>query len=263
MYKHFVLIAVLSFCLKITALAQADTIRIPARKLDTRNLKPGRYQYLITMQNTRNTKSLFLWYWLRDIEIGAHNGVPVFTITQHWYGSDTANYRSVYSINRKADFAPLYHAETIRGKTKAYNWNEHNIKGADTVASNSSKEFSLDFQSPNLNWNLDIETFEMLPLGAHKVFLINFYDAGLSPPAEAVYTVTGSEIINYGGREVDCWKLFTAGQSQNTKYTETYWISKKDHEFLQEKDEYGDGLYRTKIKMPLNQDLLEKFRSKQ
>jgi hypothetical protein len=260
MYKQSILISILCLGLNITAFAEMDTVRIPSHKLDTRYLKPGMNQYLITMQNVKNTKSLFLWYWLRNIRITERNGIPVFTIAQHWYGSDSANYRSVYSINRKADFAPLHHSETVRGKTNAYNWSDHNIKGADSVATNSRKDFSLDFKSPNLNWNLDIETFEMLPLGEHKIFLINFYDAGLSPPAETIYKVIGSELINYGGRTVDCWKLFTEGSSKAGKYTETYWISKKDHEFLQEKDEYGEGLYRTKIKIPLNQDLLEKFK---
>jgi len=102
----------------------------------------------------------------------------------------------------------------------------------------------------NLNWNLDIETFEMLPLAAGKSFLINFYDAGLDPPQYVRYTVTGSEKLALGAAEVDCWVLATEGKDpRGAAYTETYWISKKDHEFLKEVDRFN-GTIRYKIRMP-------------
>jgi hypothetical protein len=42
-------------------------------------------------------------------------------------------------------------------------------------------------------------------------------------------------------------------------YTETYWISKKNHEFLKEEDSYN-GAYRYKIKMPAaSPDLVARF----
>lgn len=252
-------LAVVFLYMTLAASAQQDTIRVPEKKLNTHYLKPGMNQYLITMQDLKNKKSLFLWYWLRDIKIETHNGADVFSITQHWYGSDTLNYRTVYSLNRKSDFSPLYHSETARGRINAYNWGPAKITGADSVANNSKKDFAFDFQSPNLNWNLDIETFEMLPLGPGKVFAINFYDAGLDPPAYIIYKVTGSETIDYGGQKVDCWKLYTEGSHKNTRYKETFWLSKKDHEFLREEDEYGEGLFRTKVKMPVNIDLLTRF----
>lgn len=258
--KNIILLFLVVLLTAQASMAQVDTIRIPNQKLDTRLLKPGMKEYLITMQDSRKEKSLFLWYWIRNISTENRKGEQVFTITQHWYGSDTLNYRSIYSINRRSDFAPLCHSETVRGKTSAYNWTEQQIRGADSVSNNSKSNFSLDFHSPNLNWNLDIETFEMLPLAAGKVFAINFYDAGLNPPQYVIYKVIGSEEINYAGRMVDCWELYTEGSTKNGKYNETYWISKRDHEFLLEKDEYGDGLYRTKVKMPVHTDLLTKFR---
>jgi hypothetical protein len=76
------------------------------------------------------------------------------------------------------DFSPVYHTETIGGKVGAYNWDADKIKGADTVALNTKKDFALNFTEPNFNWNQDIETFEMMPLAAGKTFAINFYDAG-------------------------------------------------------------------------------------
>jgi hypothetical protein len=249
--KKYSLLMLLALCLAFTlqAFAQTDTIRFKDKRLLTSALKPGLRQYLIYFQTVKEQKSLRFWYWLRDIKIADRNGEKVFNITQHWFGSDTNSYRAVYSVNRVVDFAPLFHSETIKGITRAYNWAPEKITGADTVAKNAQKGFALNFTSPNFNWNLDIETFEMLPLAAGKAFAINFYDAGLSPPEYVVYKVIGSEVLTtLNNEQADCWKLFTEGDSGGKHYSETYWISKKGHEFLKEEDAYPGG-FRYKLRM--------------
>jgi len=246
--------------LAVSAYAQTDTIRLQDKRLNTSVLKPALNQYLVYFQNPKKGRTLGFSFWMRDIRLTERNGEKVFAITQHWYGTDSASYRSVYSINKAADFAPLYHAETIGVKTRAYNWGQDKITGADTVAQNLNKNFKLDFKAPNFNWNLDIETFEMLPLAAGKSFVINFYDAGLSPPEWVTYKVIGSEVITtFNSQKVDCWKLFTEGDYKGNHYSETYWISKKDREFLKEEDSFNGG-FRYKIKMPgASPDLLTRF----
>lgn len=250
-----------ALCRAQTAPVPADTIRPGKGHLLTQVLKPGLRQYLVYFQDPNKSRELGFWYWLRDIAVEDHNGTKAFAITQHWYGSDSSSYRAVYSLNATADFAPIYHRESVRGQTVAYNWNGSGIAGADSVEGNARKGFALAFDQPNLNWNLDIETFEMLPLAAGKAFLINFYDAGLEPPKYVLYTVTGSEVLTLmSGEKTDCWKLSTGGTSKSGKtYSETYWISKKTHEFLKEEDAFP-GMFRYKIKMPGSApDLLPKF----
>jgi len=256
---NYILIISMFFSLH-AAYGQIDTIRLKDKRLLTSVLKPGLKQYLVYFQTTKVQKSLGFWYWLRDIKTESRNGEKVFTITQHWYSSDTNSYRKVYSINRVADFAPVYHSETAQNKTSAYNWGNDKITGADSVANNTKKDFSLAFTAPNFNWNLDIETFEMLPLAAGKTFAINFYDAGLEPPAYVLYKVTGSEVIaTLGNEKADCWKLFTESDYKGNHYSETYWISKKNHEFLKEEDTYNGG-HRYKLKMiGAATDLLSRF----
>src|SRR5258708_366691 len=242
----------------------SDTIRPGKGYLLTRVLKPGLRQYLVYFQYPQKSRQLGFWYWMRDIAVETHQGVKTFAITQHWYGSDSASYRKVYSLNSMDDFAPIYHRETVGGKTSAYNWGGDGITGDDSLPGNSKKGFTLKFDEPNLNWNLDIETFEMLPLAAGKSFLINFYDAGLEPPKYVLYKVTGSEELRLmNGEKTDCWKLFTEGaDAKGTTYSETYWISKKGHEFLKEADSFN-GICRYKLKMPgTAPDLLPKFTSK-
>ena len=229
--------------------AQIDTIRLKDKRLNTSVLKPALNQYLVYFQMPKSPKTLRFWYWLRDVKSGSKNGEKVFIISQHWYGADTNAYRRAYSINKASDFAPVYFSETVRGKTGAYNWNNDKITGADSIAGNDKKGFALDFKEPNFNWNLDIETFEMLPFAAGKTFAINFYDAGLDPPKYYLYKVEGSEILaTLNNEKVDCWKLSTAGDSPNGHYTQTFWISKKEHEFLKEEDAFNGG-FRYKVKI--------------
>jgi len=259
MKKLIYIITIAAYSVSV-AYGQVDTIHLKDKRLLTQYLKPALNQYLVYFQAPKDKKKLGLSLWMRNIQTGTKNGEKVFTVTQNWYGSDTNSYRSVYSINKIADFAPLYHSETVQNKTRAYNWGPDKITGADTITNNAQKGFALDFKLPNFNWNLDIETFEMLPLAAGKTFAINFYDAGLSPPEWVLYKVTGSEVITtLGNEKVDCWKLFTEGEYKGNKYSETYWISKKDHEFLKEEDTFNGG-FRYKIKMlGASPDLVQRF----
>jgi hypothetical protein len=252
MLKFFyLLLVVVLMLLSAGVRAQGDTVRPGKGGLVTRNLKPGVRQYLLAYLDPTQDRQLRFWYWVREIGTGERGGKPVFFINQRWYGSDTASFRTVYSINDASSFAPVYHQEVVRGKAYAYNWRGDGIGGADTVANNAQKGFSLAFGEPNYNWNLDIETFEMLPLAAGKSFLINFYDAGLDPPQYVRYTVTRSEPLDIGdGQLVDCWVLETEGKDpKGNRYTESYWISKKGHSFLREVDHYNGGT-RFKTLMP-------------
>jgi hypothetical protein len=243
-----------------SVLAQVDTIRLKDKRLNTATLKPGMRQYLVYFQMPKSPKNLRFWLWLRDTKIETRNGEKVFATSQHWYGSDSISYRTVYSVNRVSDFSPIYHSETIAGRNKSFNWDANKIVSADTVAANTLKNFSFDFAVPNYNWNLDIETFEMLPLAAGKTFAVNFYDAGLGKPDYIIYKVTGSEaIMTLDNQKVDCWKLFNESEYKGQKASETFWISKKGHEFLKEEDTFPGG-FRYKVKMPGEAvNLLPKF----
>jgi hypothetical protein len=259
--KRFAYLIIISAMINLSAYAQVDTIRLKDKRLNTTALRPGLNQYLVYSQKKKG-KHITFSLWLRNIALENRNGEKVFAITQHWYMGDTSTYKAIaiYSLNNATDFSPMYHSETVNGDSEGYNWYNDKIRGADSLAGNKQKSFSLDFKLPNFNWNLDIETFEMLPLAEGKTFAINFYDAGLDPPQYVNYKVTGSEVITtLDNAKADCWKLVTEGDHKNGHYSETYWISKKNHEFLKEEDETPTG-YRYKIKMPDSApDVLSRF----
>ncbi|MBV8256141.1 MAG: hypothetical protein JO154_26335 [Chitinophaga sp.] len=243
---------VLCFLLSCTQVqAQTDTISPAHIPLDTRYLKPGMRQYLVYFQKKGQEKQLF-WMniWQREVKTIMIDNTPVFETVQHWYSEDSTRYHEILSINSIADFQPLYHLQTVGNNTKVYLWSDTDIKG-DTVSVNKAKDFQLTFDMPNYNWNLDLETFEMLPLAADKTFLIRFYDAGLEAPKYVTYKVIGTETIQtLDHQSVACWKLFTAGESPRGKYTQTFWISCKNHECLKEEDIIGDNMRRYKVKLP-------------
>jgi len=243
---------------------QIDTIRLKDKRLNTATLKPGVRQYLVTMQSQSKPKSLYNWFWVRDTRTEQRNGEKVFVTTQHWYGSDTTAYRAVYSVNRASDFAPIYHRELAGGKTVASNWTPTRITAADSVAANVKKDMSIALTEPAFNWNLDIETFEMLPLAAGKAFAINFIDVnGMTEPKYAVYKVSGSEVLNtLDNQKVDCWKLVYESDHAGRHYVQAFWISKKGKEMLKEEDSMPGG-YRYKIKMPAAMpNVAERFTAK-
>ncbi|WP_212003045.1 hypothetical protein [Chitinophaga sp. HK235] len=248
-FRHVFVVFIFLLSLQ-AAFAQTDTIDQRHQPLNTRLLRPGLRQYLVYYQFPSQPKIMAFSLWTRDISQSRRGGHPVFEIRQTWYSADSNHYRSVYSVNSASDFSPLYHTETTGPKLKAYNWSADGIKGADTVANNTAAGYTLDFNGPNYNWNLDIETFEMLPLAAGKTFAIRFYDAGLEPPAYVNYTVAGSEMLTtLDNKKVDCWKLHTEGTSPRGKYTQTFWISKNGHELLKEEDSFN-GMFRYKVKLP-------------
>ena len=245
-----ILVMILQLITEKTLFAQTDTVYPGSRHLNTELLKPGVKQYLVYHQWPQYKKMLLFQYWVRDISIEKKDAVNVFAIRECWYTADSNEFRTFLSVCSVKDFSPLYHAAAGNGKMAAYNWSHTKIKGSDTVSGNTSKDFHLAFDHPNFNWHLDIETFEMLPLAIGKIFVINFYDAASNPPAFVTYKVTGSETLRtLDNRQVACWKLTTTGSHNGKSYTQTFWISKKEHELLKEEDEF-DGRFRYKVKLP-------------
>jgi len=257
-----IILLVLLFCFTAhTPLAaQTDTIGLHGKKLFTRQLKTGVKQYLVYFQSSKQSRQLKFSLWVRDISLKTQNGEQLFAITQQWYGTDTTSFRSVYSLNRVSNFEAIYQSEAINGKLKAYNWYNDHISGADSIPGNEQKTFNLQFDRPAFNWHLDIETYEMMQLKEGKTIVIYFYDAGFGKPSYQSLKVTGSEMVTtLDNQKVDCWKLFTSSDQGKVQFTETYWISKKNHELLKEED-YFNGNYRYKIKLPgYSPELLKRF----
>lgn len=232
---------------------QNDTIDIPAKNvLQTEKLSLGKRKYIVYVHNPATPESLFFSLWTRTTEISELNGKKVFVTEEVWRGADSTSYNEIHSVNRFKDFAPI-HTKTYSSQgIMAYDWSQNGIKASQNIENNVVKQdFEVNFPKPVLNWHMDIETFEMLPLGPDKIFRINFYDAGSQPPMYVIYKVIGKESISgFDGHKIECWVLQTTESHRGTKISQTFWISKKSHELIKEEDDYG-GIIRHKIKLPV------------
>jgi hypothetical protein len=232
-----------------TVSAQVDTVYQFDSKLIANRIKEGRFQYCMFFQNKTSPKKAGTYIVDKKITFKTVNGIDAIEIIQKLYSSDTAGYNYVYSLVRRDNFNPIHH-RTWRQRTgvEAYDFYENKIVGSDTVANNAKKGFELLTTHPLLNWELDLETFSILPLKKDKTFAINFYHPG-SPTKPMVYNykVIGEENVNgLEGVKIACWKLLI---EYSSKQQATFFISKKTGEVIKMEEDFGSGV-RYKVKLP-------------
>lgn len=227
--------------------SQVDTISLPSRDLALKQLQPGLHQYLVYMENPKKHLIFGHSLWNRQINFKTIKGVECIEIVQRWHSADTTRNRYVYSISRKDNFAPIYHySSSVRG-IEAFNFSGNEMKGADSVVSNSKKDFTVKTNTSTLNWELDLEVFNTLPFKQKgQRFIINFYHPGGPEPKYYEYTVTGDEKLSgIENQKIDCWKLRIDYGDNNWGI---FWIDKKSKEVLK-MQEYFRGMYRYKIRL--------------
>lgn len=239
------------FCTAVHAQNKADTIR--AGDLQLKYLPLGTKQYLVYIKTKEGLKK-GIWLWERTTSRELFHEQPSITIRQQWTTSDTGfNSRQITSVVNANDFTPVYHT-TTNPKTgkEAYNFHTTEIVTADSIADAGRKDFKMVITEPAFNWELDLETFPLLPLKEGKTFAVNFYHPGSKTgPAWYNYTVTGSEKLKTtNGETVDCYKLYT--EYANNRGNSTWWLSKKTHEVLKMEEHFG-AITRYKLKLAVQE----------
>lgn len=225
--------------------AQTDTIRVNDNRLLMKSIKPVSRQYLVYKQRSKNTAKKQISVWQRNIEIKDNQ----LLIKQNWFGADTIT-RQLFSVCDLNNFRPLYHySKNFRSGVEAYNISGSKTSGADTVVKNQRKDFSNTWNAPYFNWELDMETFAVLPFKAGKKFVIPFYHPGSTTgPAYYTYEVIGVEKLTSGNEKPKaCWQLKINYSDKNYAI---FWIDKKEKEVLK-MEEFFNGWYRYKIKLPI------------
>lgn len=246
--KKFLLL----FLLPFSGLAQVDSIRMISEKSIRENLKEGTNQYLVFSQNKKKSKQTHVGLWSRTVKFKTFSGKEVIEITQRWFDSDTSFYRSIYSLMDRKTFLPIHHRTWMqRTGVEAFDFYPNKIMGSDSVVNNSRKGFSVSLSQPMLNWELDMETFGLLPLAANKTFAINFYHPGSkSAPATYEYKVIGDAVLtSMDGSSVPCWKLKIDYSKFGPDSWAIFYISKKGKEMLKMEEQFGQGI-RYKVKLP-------------
>jgi hypothetical protein len=230
-----------------TAFAQVDTIYHLDSKLIKKHLKPSSNQYLVFIQRKGDPRQAFTYVWSRDVKFVTKNDKELIEVNQKWYASDTARVRQVYSLMKANDFTPVYHYTKMNKSVEAYDFYTDKIKGSDSVANNTKKDFTIDLKTSTLNWELDLEIFPLLDLKTGKRFAISFYHpGGKTEPKLYEYNVIGEENLSViEGGSVPCWKLRI---DYDSKSFAIFYISKKGREVLRMDEDFGGGV-RYKVKL--------------
>ena len=219
----------------IAVLAQLQATEFSNLTLE--DFKLGKAKYLVYMQDDTTGDIRFSSIWQRTTTIAKKDNETVIEITQKWSSAEKKLNREIKSINRVADFAPIYHWSKNSKGVEAYQYNENSILGDKALDSNLKKDFSLATDETPLNWELDIETFQLLDYAPDKVFTLNFYHPGSkSAPAEYAYKVTGSETLQLAGLPpIDCWTLKI--DYDKDSYA-TFWIDKQSKQMLKMEEKW-------------------------
>jgi len=238
----FIVLLMLRLCSESSA--QGDTVKVMPEKWIEKNLKEGKSQYFIFVQNKSNPNKAFTLVWQREVKKLAGGKVEVKQLS---VSSDSTLRSEVYSLVDAQTFLPLYHqTQSARRGKEAYLFSADKIIGADSVVDNKRKGFTLQTKETPFNWELDMETLCLLELKENKTFYLTFYHPGGGKPAYYAYKVIGSEkVAAVGGTPIDCWKVRI---DYSPVAHATFYITKKSKELLKMEEDFGQGV-RYKVKL--------------
>jgi len=219
------------------------------------SIETGTRQYLVYFKEKDTGVTKMISVWNRTTSIIKRGGEQLIETKQTWASDDARFIRELYSLNRLDTFAPVAH-RTKHGPdkiTKAYLFSSDQVTADSSIEANSLQDFSMAANANMLNWELDMETFALLPLGPGKSFALNFYHPGSkTPPKDYIYKVVGSEtLMDFEGNRFDCWLLKI---DYNDKDHGIFWLSKKSGQMLKMEESWGN-LLKYKVRLGLTTGL--------
>jgi hypothetical protein len=234
--------------------AQVDTIRFNNGTLKFDHMQFGKATYLVYMQNSKGQRSN-LSIWTRELKKNDDDQTFIFEWNTAFDKSD--DYWQVHTVLDAKTFLPReessrYRSEFTKMKEirKQFTFLENTAFSSSDTLKHNTKETSVSYQEKPFNWQLDMETFSLLPLKAGASFAINFYHPGGPKPAFHIYTVIGSDTVHLNGVATDCWLLKTEyGKGNYGKW----WINKNTHQVLKLEEKYNQNF---RFKILIEQDLL-------
>lgn len=166
------------------------------------------------------------------------NGIEYLAFTHNWETGNPETSSDFYYLCEPKTLKPILHIRNTKHNGKeAFSFQGMKIVGLDSATGNSKKDFSLDLIEPTYNWEIDLETYSLLPMKMGYEAVMNFYHPGGSAPNFYHLKIIGDEkLMLPDGREMDCWILHTDyGGTQPTKF----WYTKKNQNFIKMQGQYN------------------------
>lgn len=226
-----------TLCFIPMALQAQDTIRIGHRFKHFNQLELGVKKDVI--YNIMNGKTLRLAMKTRSTELVTLDGQQYVSIKHAWEAPGTKWKGEFTYLCEPETMKPVQHIRVTETAGKeAFQFTGSQVVGLDSANNNTKASFSLELDEPTYNFEIDLETYSLLPMKAGYHAVMNFYHpGGKTPPKWYHLKVTGSEKLNMpDGRQMDCWVLFTDyGGTQPTQF----WYTKKGQNFVKMEGNFG------------------------
>lgn len=248
--KHIIFLFCFLLLSNMKSLGQIDTITATNGKLNLKRLQEGKATYLVYFTDSNFVRKGVGDIWERNTHFSTLNHKPVVEFGWKWINKDTV-IANVINICERTTMKPIFHKANY-GKRGiiAYDFVGKEMIASDTVANNKViKKPKITLNMPVLNWELDLETYPLLPIKKiGQQFLISFMDANSPIPAYHLYEVIGKEAIAVNiDTKTKCW-ILKHTDATHPNYYALFYLSEKSGQVIKMK-EYFQGMYRFKVKL--------------
>lgn len=250
MKQHFLIMALCFLC-TLSSLAQVDSIDVTTNRLRFNQLKEQTNTYMVYTQDSMDAPKRNMEIWERRMTKTRVNNKDVYKFNWGRFFSDGSNYH--YEILADVgNFSPIsekilanrIQADSLVTHKIHYIYDGNSMYSNPEVNEHQSAPFKLDSLKNSFDWEMDMETFSMLPFEKGKSFAISFYHPGSKTlPNYYTYTVDRSEKIRFNEAEHKCWVLKITYPGFG--YSE-WWIDKKTFVTLKMREVY-EGKLRYKV----------------
>lgn len=223
-------------CIGVQA-QKVDTIDIGYRFKGFQNLELGTSKDAIYTELNGKVRSLTLK--TKVIERVIIDGKEYMAFTHIWHNPNPEMSGSFYYLCEPETLKPVLHIRnTQRAGKEGFYFSDEKISGLDSAINNTQKDFDLPLDVQTYNWEIDLETYSLIPMKTGYQVAMPFYHPGSStPPKYYLLKVEGSEKLKMpNGTELDCWIIFTDyGGTQPTRF----WYTKKGQNFVKMEGQYN------------------------
>jgi len=258
--KKEILTIITFFVFTLPIFAQIDSINTKNNKLKFDQLKEATNTYLLYFQDSINSPKRDMEIWERRIIKSQLNDRNVYQLNWDRSFSNGSRGFKYQILAESKDFNPISEeiemkyliGDSLKIMKRRFVYDGNSMHTEPINNKPDESPFKIDNLNNSFNFEMDMETFSMLPLESGKIFAINFYHPGSkTPPQYYTYTVEKSEIIKFNEVNHDCWVLKVI--YPNHGYSE-FWISKETHVTIKMREIY-DGILRYKILLALSDSL--------
>ena len=234
--KKIYILLFIGFALNLSA-QKVDTIRVGHKFKAIKDLELGKTKDIIYTKVGERIMSVSIK--MKETKIVSINNQDYLSFTHNWHSGKPEESVSFEYICDTETLKPIQHIRVSEKVGKeAFSFDGLQITGLDSVASNAQQDFSMDLTEPTYNWEIDLETYSLLPMKKGYHALMNFYHPGSQfEPKFYHLKVTGSEMIKLpNGKSIDCWVVYTDyGGTQPSRF----WYTKKGQNFVKMEGKYN------------------------